>query len=116
MSEVIYDSEPRFAAFVAIDWADKKHVWSLQAADSAGPDAHPINRNNSTLFLTGPTQMTRSLSRQHVSNELLIGDLCRHRRVQLFAQWHFALQLVGEVFEEDHVVLFFRTSQRNPPS
>jgi transposase len=26
--------EPQFAAFVSIDWADKKHVWCLQAADS----------------------------------------------------------------------------------
>jgi len=26
--------EPRFAAYVAIDWGDKKHFWSLQPADS----------------------------------------------------------------------------------
>src|ERR1700747_1010378 len=26
--------EPLFAAFVGIDWADQKHVWSLQTADS----------------------------------------------------------------------------------
>ena len=26
--------EPQFAAFVSIDWADKKQVWCLQAADS----------------------------------------------------------------------------------
>jgi transposase len=26
--------EPKFAAFVAIDWADQKHAWSLQAAGS----------------------------------------------------------------------------------
>lgn len=26
--------EPQFAGFVSIDWADKKHVWCLQAADS----------------------------------------------------------------------------------
>lgn len=26
-------NEPRFAAFVAIDWGDTKHVWSLQPAD-----------------------------------------------------------------------------------
>ena len=26
--------EPQFAAFVSIDWADKKHVWCLQAASS----------------------------------------------------------------------------------
>src|ERR1039458_5726297 len=28
------NDEPRFAAFVAIDWGDKKHAWSLQPADS----------------------------------------------------------------------------------
>lgn len=27
-------NEPRFAAFVAMDWGDKKHAWSLQPADS----------------------------------------------------------------------------------
>ena len=26
--------EPQFAVFVSIDWADKKHVWCLQAAGS----------------------------------------------------------------------------------
>ena len=26
--------EPQFAAFVGIDWADQKHAWCLQAADS----------------------------------------------------------------------------------
>jgi len=26
--------EPAFGAFVAIDWADRKHVWSMQAAGS----------------------------------------------------------------------------------
>jgi hypothetical protein len=28
------DPEPEFAAFVGIDWADRKHVWCLQAAGS----------------------------------------------------------------------------------
>src|SRR5215468_2435488 len=28
------NQEPQFAAFVSIDWADKKHVWCLQAAGS----------------------------------------------------------------------------------
>ena len=27
-------AEPEFAAWVAIDWADKKHYWSLQVAGS----------------------------------------------------------------------------------
>lgn len=26
------DKEPEFAAYMGIDWADKKHVWSLQVA------------------------------------------------------------------------------------
>ena len=26
--------EPEFAAFVGIDWADRKHVWCLQSRDS----------------------------------------------------------------------------------
>ena len=35
MSEVQpVKQEPQFAAFVGIDWADKKHVWCLQAVDS----------------------------------------------------------------------------------
>jgi transposase len=28
------NQEPQFAAFLAIDWADQKHVWRLQSADS----------------------------------------------------------------------------------
>ncbi len=28
------ENEPRFAAFVALDWGDKKHAWSLQASDA----------------------------------------------------------------------------------
>jgi hypothetical protein len=31
--------EPQFAAFVAIDWADKKHVWALQAAGSGSRES-----------------------------------------------------------------------------
>ena len=35
MSEVeSVKREPQFAAFVSIDWADKKHVWCLQAVGS----------------------------------------------------------------------------------
>ncbi len=26
--------DPGYAAYVAIDWADQKHVWALQSADS----------------------------------------------------------------------------------
>jgi hypothetical protein len=29
------EQEPEFVAWVGIDWADQKHVWCLQAANSA---------------------------------------------------------------------------------
>ena len=35
MAEKKMDPEPAFAALVGIDWADRKHVWCLQAADAA---------------------------------------------------------------------------------
>ena len=34
MSQPLPASEPDFAAFIAIDWADKKHAWALQVAGS----------------------------------------------------------------------------------
>lgn len=45
MSEGTSASEPRFAAFVAIDWADEKHVWSMQAADSDERQRGEVNHN-----------------------------------------------------------------------
>ena len=30
----VQNPEPEFAAFVAIDWADQKHYWSLQVPGS----------------------------------------------------------------------------------
>ncbi len=34
MSNAVYSSQSEFAAFVGIDWADRKHVWALQVSDS----------------------------------------------------------------------------------
>jgi hypothetical protein len=34
MPEPIPAAEPDFAAFIAIDWADREHVWSMQVAGS----------------------------------------------------------------------------------
>ena len=39
MAEKKMGPEPEFAAFVGIDWADRKHVWCLQAADSRKREA-----------------------------------------------------------------------------
>jgi transposase len=35
--------ELQFAAFVAIDWADQKHVWSLQSVDSTSRERGEVN-------------------------------------------------------------------------
>jgi len=42
MTQTSSPVEPPFAAFVAIDWADKKHVWSLQAAGSASRESGEV--------------------------------------------------------------------------
>jgi hypothetical protein len=40
MSEVeLVKPEPQYAAFIAIDWADKKHVWCLQGMGSEKRDS-----------------------------------------------------------------------------
>jgi transposase len=36
-------SEIQYAAFVAIDWADEKHVWSLQEANSSARERGEVN-------------------------------------------------------------------------
>lgn len=35
MSDIETSSEPKFAAFVGIDWGDKKHAWALQVEGSS---------------------------------------------------------------------------------
>ena len=49
MSEPTSASEPRFAAFVAIDWADQKHVWSMQAAGSDERQRGEIDHNSEAI-------------------------------------------------------------------
>jgi transposase len=45
MNVVNSAEEPRFAAFVAIDWGDSKHVWSLQSADADRRERGEIEHN-----------------------------------------------------------------------
>lgn len=41
--------EPQFAAFLAIDWADEKHVWSLQSADSTKRERGEVEQTPETI-------------------------------------------------------------------
>ena len=50
--------EPKFVAFVGIDWADQKHVWSLQKADSRQREAGELEHRPEAV-------------------EAWVGELCR---------------------------------------
>ena len=47
-TEVILQ-EPQFAAFVGIDWADRKHVWSLQVAGSRQRESGEVEHKPETV-------------------------------------------------------------------
>ena len=50
--------EPKFVAFVGIDWADQKHVWSWQKADSTQREAGELEHRPEAV-------------------EAWVGELCR---------------------------------------
>ena len=45
MNVVNNTDEPRFAAFIAIDWGDSKHSWSLQPANGGGRERGEIEHS-----------------------------------------------------------------------
>jgi hypothetical protein len=47
-TEVILQ-EPQFAAFVGIDWADRKHAWSLQVAGSTRRESGEVAHKPETV-------------------------------------------------------------------
>src|ERR1700730_12363175 len=51
--------EPRFAAYVAIDWGDSKHVWSLQSADSDRRERGEIEHSPETVAAWAATLSAR---------------------------------------------------------
>src|ERR1700746_3546130 len=73
-SEVeLVKQEPQFAAFVSIDWADKKHVWCLQAAGSEQRESGELEHTPEAVeawvgqlcqrFATGPIAVAIEQSR-----------------------------------------------------
>jgi len=51
--------EPLFAAFVAVDWGDKKHAWSLQPANSEKRERGEIEHNPEMVAAWAATLSTR---------------------------------------------------------
>src|SRR5262245_15993377 len=49
MTESRGSQEPQFAAFVGIDWADQKHAWCLQAADSGKRESGELEHKVETV-------------------------------------------------------------------
>ena len=58
------------------------------------------------IRITSEWPTIQDLSKQNISNDLLTREFRHERRETLFRDRHFALQFIGEVFEEDHVVLW----------
>ncbi len=66
------EREPEFVAFVGIDWADQKHVWCLQAADSSKRETGELEHKPEVV-------------------EAWVGELCRR-----FGQGAIAVAVAGE--------------------
>ena len=46
--------EPNFAAFIAIDWADRQHVWVLQVAGSSQRETGRLEQIRRKPLKLGP--------------------------------------------------------------
>src|SRR6201998_514026 len=77
--------EPQFAAFVGIDWADKKHVWCLQATGSRQRETGELEHNPEAV-------------------EAWVGQLCQR----------FANRPIAVALEQSRGALVFMLSKYEP--
>src|SRR5215468_11479586 len=83
------EQEPQFAAFVGVDWADQKHVWSLQAAGSQKRESGELEHAPEAVevwvaqlcrqFAQGPIAVALEQSRGS-----LVFMLSKYERLHLF--------------------------------
>jgi len=83
------EQEPLFAAFVGIDWADQKHVWCLQTADSPKRESGELEHTPEAVevwvaqlcrqFAQGPIAVALEQSRG-----ALVFMLSKYERLHLF--------------------------------
>ena len=89
MSGVSVEQELQFAAFVGIDWADQKHVWCLQVADSGTRESGELEHAPEAVevwvaqlcqrFAQGPIAVALEQSRGS-----LVFMLSKYERLHLF--------------------------------
>lgn len=81
--------EPEFAAFVAIDWADQKHFWSLQVPDSRQIERGELD-NTPEAIEVGATQLHRRFDGQPLAGALeqrrgaLVASLSKYGQLHLY--------------------------------
>jgi hypothetical protein len=64
MSEIeILRPEPPFAAFVGIDWADRKHAWCLQAAGGMQRESGEVEHTPEAVSFVNDSPIAPSRSR-----------------------------------------------------
>jgi hypothetical protein len=83
------EQEPQFAAFVGVDWADQKHVWSLQGAGSQKRESGELEHAPEAVefwvaqlcqrFAKGPIAVALEQSRGS-----LVFMLSKYERLHLF--------------------------------
>jgi hypothetical protein len=61
---VIGAEEPLWAAFIAIDWADREHIWKLQAAESGSYEQGKLEQTPEAIEAWASQLATRFGGRQ----------------------------------------------------
>src|SRR5258708_2930197 len=91
MSEITpsVSPEPEWAAFVAIDWADKKHCWKLLAAGSVTPEEGTLANTPEALSMWAANLQERFAGRAiavclEQSRGPLVYALCKFPHLVLY--------------------------------
>lgn len=81
--------ENQFAAFVAIDWADQKHVWALQSADSTSRESGSLDHTPEAVDVWAAELALRFAGRPvavalEQSRGPLVFMLCKYAHLVIF--------------------------------
>jgi transposase len=107
-----FGSEPKWAAFVAIDWADKKHCWKLLAAGCETPEAGTLENTPEALSVWAANLQERFGGRPiavglEQSRGSLVYALCKYP--------HLVLYPIHSTTSARYRQAFFPSGSKNDP-
>jgi transposase len=96
-------AEPEFAAFVAIDWADKKHYWSLRAAGSKQIERGEVENTPEAMEVWAAQWSARFASRPialalEQRRGALVAMLSKYKQLHLYPVHPLTLAKYREAF------------------